>query len=382
MRQRIASRLSNFDSSKIRAAFEFAEDIPNHIDLSIGYPEDDTPDYVKIAAVEAIKNNHTRYTSANGLLRLRAAIAKKLETENGIKTNAEQIAITPGITMGIFLAYLALLDLGDEVLLPEPFFPPYNDLAAMLGARVRLIDTVPTFQLTADKIERHINAKSKILVINSPNNPSGAVYAKSELQKIAKLAKQHNLFVISDEVYEHFTYEGEHFSIGSIYPDTLTLNGFSKSYAMTGWRVGYINGPRDVIDAINELLQYTIFSSPSISQHAALGALKRSPRALTKKYQAKRDDLKRALSVAFPDIQGAQGAFYFFVKLPAGVKDMAFVNHLAHKGVIVLPGSAFSHYNNYVRIAYGAETKQLETAVKRICGSAETLAKTASKTER
>ncbi len=382
MTNRIAKRLVNFDSSKIRAAFQFAEDIPRHIDLSIGFPEDDTPDYIKLAAVEAIRDNHTRYTATEGLPELRTAIADKLRIENNIKSSAQNVTVTPGITMGVLLSYLALLDPEDEVLLPEPFFPPYKDLAIMLGARVKSIDTAPSFQITAEQTAPLIGSKSKILVINSPNNPTGAVYPKSELQKIAELARKHKLFVISDEVYEHFTYDGERFSIGSIYPDTLTLNGFSKSYAMTGWRIGYINGPKDIIEAINELQQYTVFSSSSIGQHAALAALKRNPGAIAKKYQAKRDELKKALSVAFPDIRGAQGAFYFFLRLPEGVKDMSFVNHVAHKGVIVLPGSAFSHYDNYIRIAYGAETKRLAAGIRRICGSVETLAQASLKAKK
>jgi aspartate/methionine/tyrosine aminotransferase len=369
MRSYLAKRLQNFDSSKIRAAFEFAEDIPNLIDLSIGFPEDDTPDYVKLAAAEAIKNNHTRYTAANGLAALRQAIARKLEKENQISATPDSITITPGVTTGILLSYLAILDPGDEILLPDPFFPPYHDLAVMLGAKAVLVDTAPTFQLTAALIEPLITAKTKALVVNSPNNPSGAVYPKEELVKIAALAKKHGLLIISDEIYEHFTYDAEHFSIGSIYRETLTLNGFSKGYAMTGWRIGYIAGPQMIIDAINELQQYTVFSSSSISQHAALAALRQRPRDIAVNYKTKRDSAKQLLESAFPDIQGAQGAFYFFLRLPPGIEDMRFVNQLSHRGVLVLPGSAFSRHNDYIRIAFAAETKNLTEGLKRVCES-------------
>ena len=365
----ISQRIKLFDSSKIRAAFEFAEDIPNPIDLSIGFPEDNTPDYVKLAGIEAIKNNHTRYTPTNGLLALRSAIAEKLSHENNIPSSADHVTVTPGITMGILLSYLAVLDPGDEVLLPEPFFPPYRDLALMLGAKLTLIDTAPTFQLTAEMIQPYITPKTKVLAINSPNNPSGAIYPETELRKIAGLAKKHNILLISDEVYEYFSYDEKHFSVGSIYPNTLTLNGFSKSHAMTGWRIGYINGSPEIIEAINELQQYTVFSSSSIGQHAALAALAHKPERLTSKYKIKRDKVRRLLSGTFPDIQGAQGAFYFFLKLPGDIKDTQFVNHLAHKGVIVLPGSAFSHHENYIRLAFGAETKNLEAGLTRLCES-------------
>jgi aspartate aminotransferase/aminotransferase len=370
MRSYLAKRLQNFDSSKIRAAFEFAEDIPNPIDLSIGFPEDDTPDYIKLAGVEAIQKNHTRYTATNGMAELRTAIARKLEKENYISATPDCVTVTPGVTTGILLSYLAILDPGDEILLPDPFFPPYHDLAVMLGAKVVLVDTAPTFQLTAALIEPLITDKTKALVVNSPNNPSGAVYPKEEMVKIAALAKKHGLLIISDEIYEHFSYDEQHFSIGSIYRDTLTLNGFSKGYAMTGWRIGYIAGPQPIIDAINELQQYTVFSSSSISQHAALAALSQNPRNIAANYKAKRDSAKQLLESAFPDIQGAQGAFYFFLRLPPGVEDMRFVNQLSHRGVIVLPGSAFSQHNDYIRIAFAAETKNLTEGLKRVCQSA------------
>lgn len=371
----LSNRLSNFDSSKIRAAFEFAEAIPNPIDLSIGFPEDDTPNYIKAAAIEAISNNHTRYTPSNGLTELREAIAHKLSADNGILASAEQVSVTPGVTMGIFLSYLSVLDPGDEILLAEPYFPPYRDLAVMLGAKPVIVDTAPTFQLTVEQLQPYISPKTKVLAINSPNNPSGAIYPEAELRKMAEFAKKHNLLVISDEVYEHFAYDKKHFSIGSIYPNTLTLNGFSKSYAMTGWRVGYVHGPPEIIKAINELQQYTVFSSPSISQHAAIGALNQSPRQITHKYKHKRDKAYEILSTKFPDIYGAQGAFYFFLKLPIAMPDMGFVNHLAHRGVIILPGSAFSHYQDYIRIAFGAEDEKLEKGLKLVCESIDILNK-------
>ncbi|HEX5448375.1 MAG TPA: aminotransferase class I/II-fold pyridoxal phosphate-dependent enzyme, partial [Candidatus Saccharimonadales bacterium] len=266
----------------------------------------------------------------------------------------------------ILLCYLALLDPGDEVLLPDPFFPPYRDLAVVVGAQPRLIDTAPSFQLTAEMLKPHITAKTKILVINSPNNPTGAVYDKSELAKIANLAKKHRFFIISDEIYEHFVYDGEHFSVGSVYENVLTLNGFSKAYAMTGWRIGYVCGPGEVIDAINELQQYIVFSSSSIGQYAALAALRRSPAKAAQRYHAKRDLALKILADTFGDIHGGQGAFYLFLKLPGGIDDLGFINHLSHRGVLALPGSAFSKHHDYIRVSYGGETKNLKKGLERV----------------
>lgn len=365
MNKKLAKRLQNFDSSTIRNAFAFAEDIPNPIDLSIGYPEDNTPFYIKAAGVSALRHNYTRYTPTNGVPELREALSKKLAEDNNISIKPEYITVTPGVTTAILLCYLALLDPEDEVLLPDPFFPPYKDLAAMLGAKPVLVDTAPSFQLTAELLEPFITPKSKLLIINSPNNPSGAVYPESELRKIVALAKKHDIMIISDEVYEYFTYDVPHFSVGSIYSNTLTLNGFSKAYAMTGWRVGYIAGPASIIEAINDLQQYVVFSSSSIGQYAALAALKKKP-GLTGKYRKKRDMALKTLAPAFPDIQGAGGAFYIFLPLPEGIKDKRFVNQVSHQGVIILPGSAFSQHTNYARISFAAETVNLKEGLQRI----------------
>ncbi len=361
----LAKRLQNFDSSLIRQAFDRAGDIPGSVDLSIGFPEDPTPDYIKAAGIKAIEDNFTRYTPSNGIFELRAALAEKLTRENNVNVTPAEISVTPGLTTAIMLAYMAILDPGDEVLLPDPFFPPYRDVAAMAGAVPVLIDTQPSFQLTAALVEKHITPRTKVLVINSPNNPSGAVYPERELRKIAKLAAQHNLIIISDEIYEHFAYDTKHFSIGSVYPNTVTFNGFSKAYAMTGWRVGYMAGPREIIDAVNQLQQYIVFSSSSIAQKAALAALRQSPKKLTNKYRAKRDLVLKYLEPYF-EIYGSQGAFYAYVRLPDGITDIQFATEATKHGVIVLPSRAFSTHTDYIRIAFATNHVQLVRGLKRV----------------
>lgn len=365
----IAKRLANFDSSYIREAFSRIREIPDPIDLSIGFPEDDTPDYIKAAAIRAINNGFTRYTPSNGIFELRVALAEKLSRENGVKTTPETVTVTPGVTTGIMLAYLAVLDPGDEILIPDPYFPPYFDLARLLGAVPVAIDTYPSFQLTAALVERYVTAKTKVLVINSPNNPSGAVYPERELRKIAKVAAKHGLLVISDEIYEHFCYDTPHFSIGSIYPKTVTMNGFSKAYAMTGWRVGYMAGPREVIEAVNQLQQYTVFSNSSISEKAALAALRHSPIRLTRKYHNKRDLVVKYLDGAY-EMYGSSGAFYAFVPVPAGMTDLEFCAAALKHNVIILPSRAFSNRRDYVRIAFAANHSTLVKGLKILRGLA------------
>jgi aspartate/methionine/tyrosine aminotransferase len=366
MADRIAHRLNDFDSGKIRLAFELAKEIPDQIDLSIGFPEEDTPDNVKKAGIHSIQMDQTRYLPTNGLAELRRRIAHKLNTENSIKASADNISITPGLTTAILLCYLALLDPGDEVILPQPLFPPYYELAKIAGGVPVPLSTFPDFQLTAEAVQKKITARTKLLVINSPNNPTGAVYHEAELRKIAELAKRRGIIIISDEIYEYFSYDKPHFSIGSVYKDTLTLNGFSKAYAMTGWRVGYICGPADVVEAVNQLQQYIVFSSSSIAQYAALEAIKRPPLHLQAGYKLKRDTAVNLLKKTFPDIAGAQGAYYLFLKLPGGLEDVKLVNQLSHRGVIVLPGSAFSDRKDYIRVSYAGDLRKLKTGLNRL----------------
>ena len=221
----IAKRLKDFDSSKIRAAFEFAADIPNEIDLSIGFPEDNTPKYIRKAGIESIKKHYTRYTPSNGIVELRGAIASKLIKDNRIKASADSVTVTPGLTTAILLAYLAVLDTGDEVLVPDPFFPPYKDLALMIGAVPKIIDTFPTFQLTAEMIEPLISTKTKALVINSPNNPSGAIYPIASFPQWLKAFAKVNPEAYAVHALKSILFKG--LDLRSILVDVVFLSAFT-----------------------------------------------------------------------------------------------------------------------------------------------------------
>jgi aspartate aminotransferase len=362
----ISKRLRWFDSSFIRQAFSLTANIPDAIDLSIGFPDVDTPFVVKKAGIEAIKNGFTKYTPTNGIPELRQAICEKLKNENDIKGTIDEITVTPGVTTAILLSYLATLDAGDELILPDPYFPPYRYLASMLGVQVKFVDLFPDFQLTAEKIKPLISKKTKALIINSPNNPTGAVYQEPELRKIARLVEKNNLLIISDEIYEHFVYGKKHFSIGSIYPYTLTLNGFSKSYFMSGWRIGYVSGPQQLIDAINELQQYIVFSSPSISQKAALKALNNNDvEMLVRNYRDKLD-LRRVALSELTDVSKLEGAFFAFIQTPNSLTDIEFAKLALEEKVIVLPGRAFTRRKDYFRITYARELKDLKVAALKL----------------
>jgi aspartate aminotransferase len=358
----ISNRLKYFDSGDFREAIHKKQILENAVDLSIGIPEELTPEHVKAAGIKAIQDDHTTYTPANGLPELRSALAQKLSQENHIPCNDQMVTVVPGLTTGLLLVYLALLDPGDEVIVFDPYYPPYPYLASSIGAHVVFVPTLPDFQPDLPFVEACITNRTKLIIVNSPNNPTGAVYNEATLRKIAHIAEKHNLLVLSDEIYEHFVYEGRHFSIGSIYPNTITMNGFSKEYAMTGWRLGYISGPTEIIDAINDLQQYIVMSSSSITQHAALAALAHRPK-IQDKYRQKRDYLVSNLKDMGFDVKGAQGSFFAFVKAPHDLTDTEFVDKAAEHGLIIVPGRAFSKLHGFVRISYGAEMAHLEKGV-------------------
>jgi aspartate aminotransferase len=359
----ISQRLNYFDSSDFQRAVTKQMLLENPIDLSIGIPEELTPEHIKAAGIRAIQEDKTIYTPANGLPELRAALAEKLRSENGIATTADAVTIVPGLTTGQLLVYLAIIDPGDEIIVFDPYYPPYPHLASMVGGHIVYVSTLPTYQPDLPALEASITNRTKMIIVNSPNNPSGAVYPEHTLRQIAAIAEKHNLLIISDEIYEHFVYEGNHFSIGSIYPNTITMNGFSKEFAMTGWRVGYVTGPQEIISAINELQQYVVMSSSSLAQHAALAALQNRPK-ITDKYRKKHDFILHEFNKLGLDVHGAQGAFYAFFKAPNDMTDFDFVEKATDYNLILVPGRAFSKLHGFVRLSYGADMHTLQRGMQ------------------
>ena len=355
----VANRLKDFDSRIFQEVFHKIKTLNNPIDLSIGVPEEPTPDFIKLAGMGAIYNNQTKYTPANGILALRQAIAKKLAAENAIAVDPAAISLVPGLTTGLLIVYLATLNPGDEVLIMDPSYPPYIHLASVAGAAAIPVPTLPDFQLDLAAITAAITPKTRLIVINTPNNPTGAVYHKADLLKLAAVAKKHDIIVVSDEMYESFLYRGEHFSIGSIYPNTITMNGFSKSHAMTGWRLGYVAGPQVIIDAINQLQQYIVFCPSSIAQHAALASFDQLI-PTRPSYVQKRQLIFDRLQTAGYHINGSDGAYYTYFEVPKGLNDMEFVELAAKHNLILLPGRAFSRLQTFVRLSYGGSMKDVE----------------------
>lgn len=359
----ISKRLEKFDSSEFRQVFIRQQNIHDPIDLSVGVPEDFTPAHIKQAGIDAILNDKTTYLPANGLEDLRLEIAKKMLIENKINVTGSQVSVVPGLTTGLMVVYLALLDPGDEVIVFDPYYPPYKHLARSLGAEVISLPILPDYLPDIPLLESAITSKTKLIILNTPNNPTGAVYPENTIRKIVEIASEHGIVIISDEIYENFVYGVDHFSPGSIYANTITMNGFSKEHSMTGWRLGYVAGPQNIIDAINEIQQYMVFSSSSIAQHAAVAALKHI-RQIRSKYKIKRDFVVAELTKMGYEIYGAEGAYYVFLRTPNEMDDLEFVERAAEHSLLLIPGRAFSDMHGYFRLSFGADISVLRKGMK------------------
>ena len=358
----LSEKVNNIKSSSIRKMFELAvKNKGEFINFAIGQPHFPVPEKLKKAVQKAVQDNLNMYAPTQGIPELREKIAKKLYTENKIEAKPEDIIITSGVSGALFLVFGSILNSGDEVIIPDPYFTLYKELVTFLGGTPVYLNTFPNFRIDPEKLDRLISEKTKAVIINSPNNPTGITLSKEELKKIASVVKKYNLLVISDEIYEKFDYEKKFFSIGSIYKNTITLNGFSKNYAITGWRVGYAHGPSKIIQAMNKLQQYTFVCAPLPAQVALTGSWGIDLEKEYKKYRAKRDILYQKLKDKY-DIYKPEGAFYVFVKIPKGHKN--FINELIKKKVLVVPSEAFSNRKDYFRISFAVSDDDLKKGIK------------------
>ena len=349
------------------------------INLGLGEPDFSTPRHIQKAAIAAIEEGFTHYTETAGIVDLRKAIAQKLWRENRIRYRPNEIAVGVGTKQILYHAFQALCNRGDKVLIPTPTWTTYVEQVRLSGATPVFIPLAPPFKLRAADVEKKISRRIKVLLLNSPANPTGAVIEKSELQKIGRLARAKGFFVVSDEIYEKLLYKGRHCSLASFGPDvraqTLTVNGFSKAYAMTGWRIGYAAGPEWIIRAIVALQSQTTSNAPSVAQKAALDALLGSQEPLCRifrEFKARRKFLVNALSrINGIFLTPPEGAFYCFVdvrrlfhgKLRTSAEWCAQL--LREKNVAVVPGEAFLA-PGYVRVSFAASLQELRSAVKRI----------------
>lgn len=362
---RFARRVAGLEVSGIRKWFEGAG--PGSINLTLGQPDFDTPEHIKEAACRALAEGHTGYTPNVGIPELRDAIVAKSRRENGLDFTADQVMVTAGASEALLLAMLALVDDGDRVLVPDPGFVSYASLASLAGGRPEGLALDDRLRIDVETAKERLDG-AKVLVINSPANPTGAVEPADSVRALVEYANDAGATVLSDEVYEHFVYDGVTAVSAARYgEDVVTINATSKTYAMTGWRLGWLAGSEELVEQTNKIHQYGQACASSVAQYAAVAALN-GPQdcvaAMRDEYEGRRnllcDGLAR-LGIAFPR---PEGAFYAFPPM-----DPALVQRIVRAGVVIVPGESFGPRGaGYARILYAASRETLTTALERISG--------------
>ena len=375
---KVSKLVNELPPSGIRAFFDLVLGMDDVISLGVGEPDFVTPWHICEAAVFALENGYTSYTSNQGLKELLDQIAAYLKKERNIKYNPEdEILITVGVSEAMDLVMRAILDSGDEVIIPEPCYVSYIPTVKLAGGTAVILETweLPGFKVTAASIKKLITPKTRAIVLNYPSNPTGASYNKKELESIAEVIKKNNILLISDEIYDHLSYDLEHIampSLSEMKERTIYLNGFSKGYAMTGFRLGYACGPEKIISAMTKIHQYTMLCAPIISQMAAIEALKNGlpeVKKMTREYNRRRRLLIAGLNDCGLKCNLPEGAFYAFASVETtGMNGMEFATKLLQQeNVAVVPGEAFgAGGDKFVRMAYAASLSDIEEALRRI----------------
>ena len=346
----ISDRLKKIKPSGVRRIFDLARQMKDPINLSIGEPDFDIPEPLKEEGIEWIKRGFNKYTPTQGIPELREKIALHLK-KKGIQF--EEVMVTAGVTGGLLLASLALINPEDEIVIPDPYFVMYEFQVLLMGGTPVFVDTYPDFRLREEELVKKLSKKTKFLIINSPNNPTGTVCPKEDLMMVARIARERDLLVLSDDIYDNFIFDQPTCPcMGQLYEKTITFGGFSKSWAMTGWRLGYVAGPREIIQQMITLQQYTFSSVNSFAQKAALKALDYPVDHYIEQYRKKRDLIYEALKGKYR-VQKPRGAFYIFPEVPGGNGEI-FVEKAIQQNLFVIPGSVFSKRNTHIRISFAA----------------------------
>ncbi|MBI4302674.1 MAG: aminotransferase class I/II-fold pyridoxal phosphate-dependent enzyme [Chloroflexi bacterium] len=374
----VSRRMQKIPSSGIRRFFDLIASIDGVISLGVGEPDYATPWHICESAVYAMERGRTMYTSNYGLLELRQGLSRHLEARYGLEYDpGRELLITAGVSEALDLALRAVLNPGEEVIAPEPSYVSYAPCTIMAGG---VFVSVPTyaedgFQVRAVDIRDRINQRTKAILLNYPNNPTGSVLDRAEMVKVAEVARQHDLLVISDEIYDRLVYEVEHTCFASLpgmRERTILLGGFSKAYAMTGWRVGYAAAPADIIEAMMKIHQYTMLCAPIMAQVAAIEAL-RAGESDVQEMVADYGQRRRVMVKGLNDIGLAcsepQGAFYAFPSIKTtGLSSVEFAERLLkEERVVVVPGSAFgSSGEGHIRCCYAVSLPEMEEALERM----------------
>ncbi|HJJ42211.1 MAG TPA: aminotransferase class I/II-fold pyridoxal phosphate-dependent enzyme [Methanocorpusculum sp.] len=378
MRCYVSDVAKEIPPSGIRKFFDLVQTMDNVISLGVGEPDFDTPWNISKAGINSIEKGLTMYTSNRGLPELRSVLSKDLEQRYSTKYNPEsEIIITTGVSEAFDVAVRSVVNPGDEVLIVDPCFVSYSPEVIMAGGKPIPLPcrAEDEFKVNPDSLMEKITPKTKTLVINFPNNPTGGIMGREDLKAISDIVEDHDLLVISDEVYSELTYDGSHVSTASIeelWSRTITLNGFSKAYAMTGWRLGYLCAPEEICSAALKIHQYVMMSAPTASQYAAIEALKSGEDAkkeMIEEYRIRRNLFVKGLNDIGLPCHLPKGAFYAFPSIKGtGLTDKEFAERLLkEQKIAVIPGSAFGPSGvGYIRTCYAVDRRKLSEALRKI----------------
>ena len=373
----LSETLKDIKPSGIRKFFDLLADMGDVTALTVGQPDFVTPWHIREAAINSLERGQTYYTSNSGLKELREEISKYMQRRFDLEYAPEETLVTVGGSEAIDVAMRALINEGDEVIIPMPSFVCYEPIARMAGAKAVIINTKEEngFKLTAEELENAITPKTKLLVLPYPNNPTGAILTKEELENLASVLRDKNIAVLSDEIYAELTFDGRHVSIASIdgmRERTIIASGFSKAYAMTGWRLGYLCGPKDWITQMTKLHQYAIMCAPTVSQFAAVEALKNGDEDIADmcaEYNRRRVFIYEGLKKIGLPVLMPEGAFYIYPYIGGfGLTSEEFCQRLLmEERCAIVPGTAFGECGEgYARISYAYSVRHIEEALEKI----------------
>jgi aspartate aminotransferase len=362
-----AQRVQSIDLSGIRKMFDMVGE--NSINLALGEPDFDTPLHIREAVKKALDEGFTHYTSNLGIIELREALSDKLQTENNIETSPESIIITTGASGALYSGTNALVEKGDEVIIPDPGFVAYDACVKISGGRsvpVHLKDE-NEFRMIPEDVLELVTPRTKAIIMNSPGNPTGGVLEKEDVKGLADIASDHDIILISDEIYEKIIYGKKHYSPASYSDNVITINGFSKTYAMTGFRIGYLAAPPELTEELLKVHQYTVTCATSLSQKAALAALQ-GPQdkvgEMVDEFERRRDLVVNRLRNMGINCNQPHGAFYVFPKIENPER---LVEEALKKDVVLVPGTSFGKKGEgHFRISYAASYEDLEESMNRL----------------
>jgi aspartate/methionine/tyrosine aminotransferase len=364
----LSRRVQSVDASGIRKVFDLAAHLKDPINLSIGQLDFPVPDLLKQAAIKAIEENRNGYTQTQGCPELLRAIWARLGSEIGWTAEPQHglsAIVTSGTSGALVLGMMAVLDPGDEAIVPDPYFVMYPQLSALTGGKMVLCNTYPDFRMTAERIEKLITPRTKAVLVNSPGNPTSVVLNSKELQDIVDLCRAKGILLISDEIYDEFTFsesreDGRFPTPARVTRDCLLIRGFGKTYGCTGWRLGYVAGPHEIVQSIAKLQQYTYVCAPSMAQYAAAHAFEVDMRPWVDRFEKRRDTVLAAFE-GLTQVARPGGAFYAFVEVPPalGMTATQFVEKAIERSVLVIPGKVFSTRDTHFRLSFAAKEETL-----------------------